>query len=319
MVRHRIIDRRRFFPRASAMRSDAALDIGGLPRALRLTAGDRSLGSKPSTLDRTMTHAFADRFRIEPGTRVHLERYDPADFSAFSDRSAAEQQSAKNGTIINELQDRLYAEGSRALLVVLQGTDTAGKDGTIRHVFSATGPRGVTVTAFRRPNEEEKAHDFLWRAHLACPRRGYVGIFNRSHYEDVLVGRVRKLAPAGEVEQRYDQINDFERMLTENGTTILKFMLHISKREQGERLQARLDEPHSRWKFNPGDLEDRKLWDAYQEAYETMLHRCSTAHAPWHVIPADYKWARNAAVAAIVRETLEAMDPKYPKPDWTPK
>ena len=232
---------------------------------------------------------------------------------------AAEEQSKDDGKAINELQDKLYAEGKRALLVVLQGTDTAGKDGTIRHVFNETGPLGVTVTAFRRPSEEELAHDFLWRAHLACPRRGSIGIFNRSHYEDVLVGRVRKLAPAEAIEARYDQINDFERMLTENGTTILKFMLHISKEEQGERLQDRLDEPESRWKFNPGDLEDRKLWDEYQAAYEIMLDRCSTAQAPWHVIPADRKWARNAAVAAIVRETLEAMDPQYPRPDWDPK
>ena len=165
-------------------------------------------------------------------------------------------------------------------------------------MFNETGPLGVPVTPSGEPSEEELAHDFLWRAHLACPRRGFIGIFNRSHYEDVLVGRVRKLAPAEEIEARYDQINAFEKMLTENGTTILKFMLHISKEEQGERLQARLDEPKSRWKFNPGDLEDRKLWDQYQAAYELMLDRCSTAWAPWHVIPADHKWARNAAVAA---------------------
>src|SRR5262245_60128823 len=266
-----------------------------------------------------MAHAFADRFRIEPGVRVNLGRHDPADITAFPDRGAAAEQSAKNGAIINGLQDRLYAEGRRALLVVLQGTDTAGKDGTIRHVFNVTGPLGVTVTAFRRPNEEELAHDFLWRAHLACPRRGTIGIFNRSHYEDVLVGRVRKLAPAKEIDRRYEQINAFEKMLAENGTTVLKFMLHISRKEQGERLQDRLDKAKSRWKFDPGDLEDRKLWDVYQSAYEVMLTRCSTAWAPWHVIPADRKWARNAAVAAIVRSTLEAMDPQYPKPDWNPK
>ena len=266
-----------------------------------------------------MAQAFADRFRIEPATRVNLGRHDPADITSFPDRSAAEAQSAKNGSIINELQDRLYAEGRRALLVVLQGTATAGKDGTIRHVFSATGPRGVTVTAFRRPNEEELAHDFLWRAHLACPRRGYVGIFNRSHYEDVLAVRVRKLALRETIEQRYEQINAFEKMLSENGTMILKFMLHISKKEQRERLQARLDDPNSRWKFDPGDLGDRKLWNEYQSAYETMLNNCSTRWAPWHVIPGDHKWARNAAVAAIVRETLEAMNPKYPKPAWNAK
>jgi len=266
-----------------------------------------------------MAKSLAAEFRVKPSKQGHLAERDPADASAFPDRKGAEEQSAKDGGIINEWQDKLYAEGRRALLVVLQGVDTAGKDGTIRHVFNQTGPLGVNVTAFRRPSEEELAHDFLWRAHLACPRRGYIGIFNRSHYEDVLVGRVRKLAPAEAIEQRYAQINAFEKMLTENGTTILKFMLHISKKEQRERLQARLDEASHRWKFNPGDLDDRKLWDDFQTAYEVMLHRCSTDWAPWHVIPADRKWARNAAVGAIVRETLEAMNPDYPKPEWDPK
>lgn len=259
------------------------------------------------------------RFRIEPGKQVRLEKINPADASAFPDRKTAEEQSSKDAEAINVLQDRLYAEGTRALLVILQGIDTAGKDGTVRHVFNQTGPLGVTVTAFGRPSELELKHDFLWRAHMACPRRGTIGIHNRSHYEDVLVGRVRKLASKTFIEQRYEQINAFEKMLTENGTTILKFMLHISKDEQGKRLQARLDEPESRWKFNPDDLEDRKLWDDYQAAYQVMLNRCSTEWAPWHVIPADRKWARNAAIASIVRSTLEAMNPKYPTFDWNPK
>ena len=266
-----------------------------------------------------MAKDFAAKFRVEPGERVKLSKREAADRSAFPDKKAAQKKSEHDGAVINELQDQLYAEGKRALLVVLQGLDTAGKDGTIRHVFNQTGPIGVTVTPFRRPSEEEMAHDFLWRAHLACPRRGTIGIFNRSHYESVLVERVRKLAPAGQIEERYEQINAFEKMLTRNGTTILKFMLHISKDEQKERLQARLDERMHRWKFNPGDLEDRKLWDKYQEAYDLMLTRCSTAWAPWHVIPADHKWARNAAIAAIVREKLEAMKPKYPNPNWNPK
>lgn len=257
-------------------------------------------------------------FRVAPGERAHLVKRDPADVSAFPDRNLAEQQCTRDAAAINDLQDRLYAEGRRALLVVLQGVDTAGKDGTIRKVFNQTGPLGVTVTPFRRPSEEELAHDFLWRAHLASPRRGYIGIFNRSHYEDVLVGRVRKLASPEIIEQRYAQINAFEKTLAENGTTVLKFMLHISKEEQRERLQARLDEPRSRWKFDPRDLDDRKLWDEYQAAYELMLTRCSTEWAPWYIVPADRKWARNAVVAAIVRETLEAMDPKYPEPDWSP-
>jgi PPK2 family polyphosphate:nucleotide phosphotransferase len=266
-----------------------------------------------------MAKSLAAQFRIKPGNRAQLAERDPADASAFADRKAAEAQCEEDGAAINWWQDRLYAEGRRALLVVLQGTDTSGKDGTIRHVFNETGPIGVTVTAFRRPSEEELAHDFLWRAHVASPRRGFIGIFNRSHYEDVLIGRVKKLAPVEAIEQRYDQINAFEKTLSQNGTTILKFMLHISKEEQRERLQARLDEPKSRWKFNPDDLEDRKLWDAYQAAYELMLERCSTGWAPWYVIPADRKWARNAVVAAIVRETLEAMGPQYPSPAWDPK
>jgi PPK2 family polyphosphate:nucleotide phosphotransferase len=266
-----------------------------------------------------MAKDFAVQFRVKSGDSAHLAQRDAADASAFPDRAAAEHQSAEDGAAINEWQDRLYAEGRRALLVVLQGVDTAGKDGTVRHVFNQTGPLGVTVTSFRAPSEKELAHDFLWRTHVACPSRGFIGIFNRSHYEDVLVGRVRGLAPKKVLDQRYDQINAFEKTLVENGTTVLKCMLHISKEEQRERLQARLDEPESRWKFNPGDLEDRKLWDEYQAAYELMLSRCSTAWAPWHVIPADRKWARNAAIAAIVRATLEAMGPKYPKPDWKPK
>ena len=266
-----------------------------------------------------MTKVLAAQFRVAPGKRVQLAKVDPRDAAAFPDREKAEAQSKKDGESINAWQDKLFGEGKRALLVILQGTDTSGTDGTIRHVFNETGPLGVTVTSFRRPSEEELAHDFLWRVHLVCPRRGTIGIFNRSHYEDVLVGRVRKLAPAKDIEARYEQINAFEKVLTENGTTILKFMLHISKKEQGQRLQDRLDEPDSRWKFDPRDLEERKLWDQYQAAYEVMLNKCSTVWAPWHVIPSDRKWARNAAIAGIVRETLEAMKPQYPKPDWNPK
>src|SRR5262245_54194034 len=223
-----------------------------------------------------MAKTLAERFRVEPGKRLVLAKRNPADASAFPDRAEAEVQSRADAKIINEWQDKLFAEGKRALLVVLQGTDTSGKDGTIRHVFNQTGPLGVVVTAFRRPSEEALAHDFLWRAPLACPRRGFIGIFNRSHYEAVLVERVRTLAASQDVEARYGQTNALEKTLVENGTTILKFMLHISKAEQGERLQARLDEKKSRWKFNPDDLEDRKLWNEYQQAYELMLNRCST-------------------------------------------
>lgn len=266
-----------------------------------------------------MANNFSARFKVEPGRKSNLDERDPGDLKLFPDRDAAEQQSLKDGGEIDRLQDMLYAERRRALLIVLQGTDTAGKDGTIRSVFKETTPLGVVVTPFRAPSELERAHDFLWRAHLAAPQRGFIGVFNRSHYEDVLIARVRKFAPKDEIEVRYEHINAFEKILVENGTTILKFMLHISKKEQGERLQERLDEKKSRWKFNPGDLDDRKLWKDYAEAYEIMLDRCSTKWAPWYVIPADRKWARNAAVAAIVRQTLEEMDPRYPEPDWDPK
>ena len=252
---------------------------------------------------------------VKPGSKVDLSDIDPADTGHLGDKDEAKARLAEDAEAIDVLQDRLYAEGKHALLIILQGMDTSGKDGTIRAVFQATGPLGVTVTAFARPTPEELAHDFLWRIHRACPRRGTIGIFNRSQYEDVLVGRVRKLAPKDVIEHRYDQINAFEDMIA-SSTTVLKLMLHISKKEQGERLQARLDDPHKHWKFDPGDLEDRELWDEYMGAYERMLSRCSTETTPWYVIPSDKKWARNATVAAIVRHTLEEMDPKFPKPEW---
>jgi len=261
---------------------------------------------------------FPDRLRIAPDSRVDLASRDPRDTVGLADEAATKAETAELARAIDKLQDRLYAEGKRALLVLLQGTDTSGKDGTIRGVFNETGPLGVTVTAFGRPTEDELEHDFLWRVHKACPRRGTIGIFNRSHYEDVLVVKVRGFAPAEAIEKRYDQINAFEKMLVENGTTVLKFMLHISKAEQAERLQERLDNPRKHWKFNPGDLEDREHWDEFRAAYETMLQRCSTPWAPWYVVPADRKWVRNAVVARIVTATLEAMDPQYPKGMWKP-
>jgi PPK2 family polyphosphate:nucleotide phosphotransferase len=264
-----------------------------------------------------MSKSFASEFHAKDSFR--LKDVDPRDTCRLKDKETAKAQTEADARAIDQLQDRLFAEGKRSLLVVLQGIDCSGKDGTVRAVFNTCGPIGVMVNPFKAPSAEELAHDYLWRVHRVCPPKGMIGIFNRSHYEDVLVARVKKLAPLAAIEQRYDQINAFEKTLTENGTTILKFMLHISKEEQRERLQERLDEPNSRWKFNPGDLEDRKLWNAYQAAYELMLERCSTAWAPWYVIPSDRKWARNAAVAAIVRGTLEEMAPQYPRPGWDPK
>jgi PPK2 family polyphosphate:nucleotide phosphotransferase len=262
--------------------------------------------------------ALIEKLRVKPGERVKLQERNPRDPFLFDNEDETKAATSALAKDIDALQDRLYAEGSRALLVILQGTDTSGKDGTIRSVFNATGPLGVSVTAFRQPSETELAHDYLWRVHAVCPRRGTIGIFNRSHYEDVLIARVRKFASEATIEQRYEQINAFEKILAENGTTILKFMLHISKDEQKKRLQERLDNPKKNWKFNAGDLDDRKHWDDYQEAYETMLHRCSTPWAPWHVIPADRKWIRNAAIASIVKTTLEEMNPRYPQVPWKP-
>lgn len=257
-----------------------------------------------------------DAVIVEPGEKAKLAKRDTDCKALLPDKDDAAAQLANDAKAIDELQNRLWAERSRALLVILQGIDTSGKDGTVRGVFNACGPLGVNVTGFGVPNAEEAAHDYLWRVHMACPKKGVIGVFNRSHYEDVLVVKVRKFAPAEAIEERYDQINAFEKSLVENGTTVLKFMLHISKDEQRERLQERLDLASHNWKFNPSDLEDRKLWDDYADAYDTALTRCSTKHAPWHVIPADKKWRRNVLIAAIVRGTLEDMDPRYPKPSW---
>jgi PPK2 family polyphosphate:nucleotide phosphotransferase len=257
------------------------------------------------------------RLLVKPGSPVDLGKFDPADTMHVGDKDQAKHQLEVDAEAIDMLQDRLYAEGQRALLIVLQGMDTSGKDGTVRAVFGRTGPMGISVTSFKKPSEVELAHDFLWRVHRACPQRGTIGIFNRSHYEDVLAGRVRGLATPDVIEHRYAQIVAFEDMIS-SSTVILKFMLHISADEQKERLQERLDDPRKRWKFDPGDLADRKLRAEYLEAYETVFARCSSAAAPWYVIPADRKWARNAAVASIVRHTLDDMAPAIPVPDWDP-
>jgi PPK2 family polyphosphate:nucleotide phosphotransferase len=262
---------------------------------------------------------FAEQFMAQPGKKFELARRSPRDDGAFADKDTAKAKLVEDSAAIDALQDRLFAEGKRALLVLLQGIDCSGKDGTVRAVFNTCGPIGVQVAPFKAPSAEELSHDYLWRVHKVCPGRGLIGIFNRSHYEDVLVVKVKKFASPEAIERRYDEINQFEKLLAQNGTRILKFMLHISKEEQAERLRDRIATPEKRWKFNPADLEDRKLWDDYMAAYETAVNRCSTAHAPWHVIPADRNWVRNASVARIVRETLEEMNPQYPEPkDWDP-
>jgi PPK2 family polyphosphate:nucleotide phosphotransferase len=263
--------------------------------------------------------SFADDYLVKPGKSVDLSKYDPRDLGSFKDKDKTKEQTAKDAELIDALQNVLYAEGKRALLVVIQGIDGSGKDGTVRAVFNTCGPIGVVMTSYKGPSSEELAHDYLWRIHKACPPRGMIGIFNRSHYEDILVAKVRKFAAPEVIEQRYEQINNFEKLLVENGTTVLKFMLNLSKEEQAIRLQERVDDPAKRWKFNPGDLDDRALWDDYTKAYEAALARCSTKHAPWHIIPADRNWVRNGAIARIVREKLEEMDPKFPEPrGWDP-
>ena len=215
---------------------------------------------------------------------------------------------------LDELQHALFAEGKRALLIVLQGRDTGGKDGVIRHVFGPLDAQGVTVTGFKVPTPLELRHDYLWRVHQAVPPRGMIGVFNRSHYEDVLVVRVHELVPEAVWRPRYEQINAFEHLLVTNGVTILKFFLHISRDEQRERLLARLDDPTKYWKFSAGDLGERERWDAYTAAYEEALTRTSTPEAPWYVVPADKKYLRDILVARVIVETLERLDPKYPGP-----
>jgi PPK2 family polyphosphate:nucleotide phosphotransferase len=215
---------------------------------------------------------------------------------------------------ISDLQQVLWADGRHALLVILQGLDTAGKDGAIRHVFTGVNPQGCRVTAFRQPSLVEQEHDYLWRVHAATPGRGQIGIFNRSHYEDVAIVRVKGLVPERVWRRRYRQINEFERHLVENGTTILKFFLHISRAEQRRRLLARIRDPRKNWKMSEADLRERESWDRYMAAYEEAIHRCGTTHAPWYVIPADHKWYRNVAISRIVADTMRGMGLRLPPP-----
>ena len=249
------------------------------------------------------------RYRVKPGGKgFSLASIDPQEKTCFPDREAAEKQFEDDVEAIVEIQNAFYACAKKALLCVFQAMDAGGKDGTVRKVFGPVNPAGVRVTNFKKPSDEELAHDYLWRIHKAVPPRGMIGIFNRSHYEDVLVVKVFDLAPAERIEARYEQINAFEKHLVENDVIVLKFFLHISRDEQKERFQERLDEPHKHWKFNPGDLEVRKRWDDFQAASERAIKRCSTKEAPWYAIPANRNWYRNACVARIVRKTIEASE-----------
>jgi PPK2 family polyphosphate:nucleotide phosphotransferase len=274
------------------------------------------MASKQS--NRRKQHALVEKVRLQPGKKVRLVDHDPGDRLGLRDKDAAHEALQANVEHIALLQERLMAEHKRALLVVLQALDAAGKDGTTRAVFSGVNPQGCLVHSFKAPTSAELERDFLWRVHQVVPPHGHVGIWNRSHYEDVLVVRVDSLAPKPVWSKRYEQINDFERLLTESGTEILKIFLHVSRDEQAVRLRERIADPQKRWKFSPDDLRKRRQWDDYMAAFEDVLHRCGTSHAPWHVVPADRNWVRNLAVSEIVRAKLEAMDPKIPEPTWDP-
>lgn len=254
-----------------------------------------------------------DRYLVPPGVPVRLRERDPADSRSFDGtKSEGRKHHRSLNERLEELQEILFAQGTHRVLVVLQATDTGGKDGTIRKVFDGVNPAGVKVAAFKRPTPAELAHDYLWRVHPHVPGNGEMVIFNRSHYEDVLVVRVHGLVPEERWRKRYDHINHFEKLLADEGTTIVKFFLHISKEEQRERLQARLDDPSKHWKFSLGDLEERRRWDDYQAAFEQMLSETSTRWAPWYVVPANRKWYRDLVVSSVLVRTLEGLGLEYP-------
>ncbi|HEX6432771.1 MAG TPA: polyphosphate kinase 2 family protein [Gemmatimonadales bacterium] len=256
------------------------------------------------------------QYLVREGEKLHLDRFDPDDTRLLPGGKAEAQERLPDVLErLAESQERLYAGHERKLLVVLQGMDTSGKDGAIRHVMRGFNPQGTRIVSFKKPSEEELDHDFLWRVHAKVPARGEVVVFNRSHYEDVLIVRVRELVPKRIWKQRYDQINAFERVLHETGTTIVKFFLHISHGEQRKRLQARVDDPKKCWKFQPGDLEERKFWKDYVQAYEDALEKTSADHAPWYVIPANQKWYRNYLVGSILADSLDRLHLEYPKCD----
>ena len=258
----------------------------------------------------------AKRWRIEEHAQVDLGDHDPADLKgAPGDRDATEAATAKLLKKLEGLQERLWAENKRALLVVLQAMDGGGKDGTIKKVFGGVNPQGCRVTGFKEPTPGELAHDFLWRVHQVVPKHGEIAIFNRSHYEDVLIVRVHDIVPKDVWGNRYEQIQAFEHTLSAAGTTIVKFFLHISKDEQADRFRKRLENPDKQWKFRTGDLAERKLWDQYQEAYGDAITKTSTDEAPWFVVPADKKWFRDWVVSTVLVETLERMNPQFPEPE----
>lgn len=256
------------------------------------------------------------RYRVPTGTDLSLTDYDPDEKHFYPGTKREGKKALQDlNDRLEHLQEVLYAEGRHKLLVVLQATDTGGKDGTIRHVFDGVNPQGVKVASFKKPTSEELAHDYLWRVHKHTPASGEIRIFNRSHYEDVLVVRVHDIVPEERWSRRYQHIRDFEQMLADEGTTILKFFLHISKDEQRARLQARLDTPEKQWKFAKGDLDERKRWDDYITAFEAAISETSTEAAPWFIVPANRKWYRNLVISHVVIDALERLDMSYPEPE----
>jgi len=254
------------------------------------------------------------QYQVKPDTKVNLSKWDPNDKGDKSKEDVLAETEDLNKKL-QDLQELLYAEHKHKVLIVLQAMDTGGKDGVISHVFEGVNPQGVRVANFKVPTEEELDHDYLWRVHKQVPGKGEMMIFNRSHYEELLVVRVHNIVPPEAWKKHFEQINQFERMLAEEGTTILKFYLHIDRDEQKERLQARLDDPSKRWKFRLGDLEDRKLWPAYMEAYEDVLSKTSTDFAPWYIVPANHKWYRNLIISSVIVDALEGLKMKFPAPE----
>lgn len=265
-----------------------------------------------SDKDKLIPQLGDGRSRIQPGQQIKLAQIDPNYCEDYKKKKDIETELEKQRLRLSTLQERLYAENKRSLLIVLQAMDTGGKDGTIKHVFQGINPQGCRVWSFKTPSDEELSHDFLWRYHQRTPQRGMITIFNRSHYEDVLIVRVKQLVPEEVWRKRYNIINEFEYMLTQNNITVIKFFLHISKDEQKQRLEKRLQDPNKRWKFSINDVNERRFWDDYQQAYEDAINNCSTAYAPWYVVPANQKWYRNLVIARTIADTLEAMNPQYP-------
>jgi PPK2 family polyphosphate:nucleotide phosphotransferase len=292
-----------------------ARDAGGEAADRREAAASRIAKPEQVVVDSPPPDPDYPRFRVEPERGVRLAEVDPDESERYAKKKDVVDELDKQRKRIRDLQARLYGEHRRSLLIVLQAMDTGGKDGTIKGVFQGVNPQGCQVWSFKVPSAEELDHDFLWRYHNRVPGKGMINIFNRSHYEDVLVVRVKGLVPEAVWRPRYEAINQFEYALAMSGISIIKFYLHISRAEQKRRLESRLTSPDKRWKFSPDDLKERVFWDDYQVAFEDAVNLCSTSYAPWYVIPANKKWYRNLVVARTIADTLEAMDPRYPAAD----